>query len=78
VNDCSQLCFIDDKSENKTRCECTKFYDLKGNHCWLKDNKSYNCKHSSFCNDDGQCVCKRGYNIDVDELGTIHGCKLNK
>jgi hypothetical protein len=78
VNHCSQLCFNDDKSPNKTRCECTKLYEPKGNYCVLKENKSCNCKDPSFCNDDGQCICKHGYIFDIDEIGKIHGCKINK
>ncbi len=78
MNNCSQLCFNDDKSPNKTRCECKKLYESKENYCFLKENKSCNCNYPSFCNDNGQCVCKHGYNIDVDELSKIDGCKLNK
>ncbi len=74
-NICDQLCFDDVKSLDKMRCGCTNFYLLNGNKCVLKTEKSCNCRQPSFCNDDGQCICKRGFKLDVNKFGTILGCK---
>ncbi len=65
MNKCQQVCTDDPSSPRKYHCNCTKFYETKGDTCIEKSSKC-NCTEGAYCDDDGQCVCGNGYQLGKD------------